>query len=42
MGIGILVLFSQVFSFLNSSLGLVGDARLTMGIANRDSFPYCL
>ena len=32
MGIGILVLFSQVFTFLNNSLNLVGDARLTMGL----------
>jgi ABC-type spermidine/putrescine transport system, permease component II len=31
MGIGILVLFSQVFSFLNNSLNLAGSARLTMG-----------
>lgn len=33
MGIGILVLFNQIFSFLNSSLNLTGDARLTMGFA---------
>jgi spermidine/putrescine transport system permease protein len=32
MGIGILVLFSQLFTFLNGALGLVGDARLTMGL----------
>ena len=32
MGIGILVLFSQVFSFLNHALNLVGDSRLTMGL----------
>ena len=32
MGIGILVLFSQLFSFVNSSLGLVGDERLSLGI----------
>jgi spermidine/putrescine transport system permease protein len=32
MGIGILVLFSQVFTFLNSTLGLVGDSRLTLGL----------
>ncbi|MFZ5858927.1 MAG: ABC transporter permease [Chloroflexota bacterium] len=32
MGIGILVLFSQVFTFLNNSLNLAGDARLTMGL----------
>jgi spermidine/putrescine transport system permease protein len=32
MGIGILVLFSQVFSFMNSTLGLAGGARLTMGL----------
>jgi spermidine/putrescine transport system permease protein len=33
MGIGILVLFSQLFSFLNNSLSLDGDARLTMGLS---------
>jgi spermidine/putrescine transport system permease protein len=33
MGIGILVLFSQLFSFLNNSLRLDGDARLTMGLS---------
>ena len=32
MGIGILVLFSQVFTFLNYTLNLTGDARLTMGM----------
>ena len=32
MGIGILVLFSQVFTFLNNTLGLAGGARLTMGL----------
>lgn len=32
MGIGILVLFSQVFTFLNNSLNLAGDVRLTMGL----------
>ena len=32
MGIGILVLFSQLFTFMNSSLGLAGDARLSMGL----------
>jgi spermidine/putrescine transport system permease protein len=32
MGIGILVLFSQVFNFLNSSLGMLGDSRLTLGL----------
>src|SRR3990172_5500129 len=32
MGIGILVLFSQVFTFLNSTLGLAGDSRLTLGL----------
>lgn len=32
MGIGILVLFSQVFSFLNTALGLPAGARLTMGL----------
>ena len=33
MGIGILVLFNQIFSFLNNALNLTGDARLTMGFA---------
>jgi spermidine/putrescine transport system permease protein len=32
MGIGILTLFSQLFTFLNGSLGLTGDARLSLGI----------
>ena len=32
MGIGILVLFSQVFTFLNGALNLAGDARLTLGL----------
>jgi spermidine/putrescine transport system permease protein len=32
MGIGILVLFSQLFTYLNGVLGLVGDERLTMGL----------
>jgi spermidine/putrescine transport system permease protein len=32
MGIGILTLFSQVFSFLNNSLGLTGEARLALGL----------
>jgi len=32
MGIGILVLFSQVFTFLNNALGLPSGARLTMGL----------
>lgn len=32
MGIGILVLFSQVFTFLNNALGLSVGARLTMGL----------
>jgi len=32
MGIGILTLFSQLFGILNSSLGLTGDSRLSMGI----------
>jgi spermidine/putrescine transport system permease protein len=32
MGIGILTLFSQVFGWLNSTLSLVGDSRLSMGI----------
>ena len=32
MGIGILTLFSQVFTFLNNTLGLSGDARLVLGI----------
>jgi spermidine/putrescine transport system permease protein len=32
MGIGILVLFSQLFTFLNGALGLTGNARLAMGL----------
>lgn len=32
MGIGILVLLSQVFTFLNNALGLSGAARLGMGL----------
>jgi len=32
MGIGILTLFSQLFTFLNNNLGLEGDARLAMGL----------
>jgi spermidine/putrescine transport system permease protein len=32
MGIGILTLFSQLFAFLNRSLGLTGDSRLTLGL----------
>lgn len=32
MGIGILVLFSQLFTLINNSLGLAGDARLGMGL----------
>ncbi len=32
MGIGILVLFSQLFTLINNSLGLVADARLSMGL----------
>ncbi len=32
MGIGILTLFSQLFGVLNSSLGLTGDSRLTLGL----------
>jgi len=32
MGIGALTLFSQLFQFLNTSLNLSGDARLTLGI----------
>jgi spermidine/putrescine transport system permease protein len=32
MGISILVLFSAVFTWLNGALGLVGDARLSMGL----------
>ena len=32
MGIGILILFSQLFAVVNNSLGLVGDARLTLGL----------
>jgi spermidine/putrescine transport system permease protein len=32
MGIGILTLFSQVFTFLNNSLGLTGNMRLALGL----------
>jgi spermidine/putrescine transport system permease protein len=32
MGIGILTLFSQLFGIVNSTLGLTGEARLTMGL----------
>lgn len=32
MGIGILTLFSQLFSLLNNALNLAGDARLSMGL----------
>lgn len=32
MGIGILVLFSQVFGFINSAFGLVGNDRLSLGL----------
>jgi spermidine/putrescine transport system permease protein len=33
MGIGILVLFSQLFTFLNGLFGITGDARLAMGLS---------
>ncbi len=32
MGIGILTLFSQLFTVLNNMMGLSGDARLTLGL----------
>lgn len=32
MGIGILIWFSQIFSFINNTLNLTGDSRLAMGI----------
>lgn len=32
MGIGILVLFSQLFALINGALGLAPDARLSMGL----------
>lgn len=32
MGIGILVLFSQLFTLLNSALGLSGDSQLSLGL----------
>lgn len=32
MGIGILVLFSQLFTLLNSALSLIGDSQLTLGL----------
>ena len=36
MGIGILVLFSQLFSLLNSSLGLAGDTRCFVRLLRAD------
>jgi len=33
MGIGILVLFSAIFRFFNTTFDLQGDSRLTMGVA---------
>jgi spermidine/putrescine transport system permease protein len=33
MGIGVLTLFSQFFGWMNATLGLTGDARLSLGIA---------
>jgi spermidine/putrescine transport system permease protein len=32
MGIGILILFSQLFGYLNHLLGLTGDSRLSLGL----------
>jgi spermidine/putrescine transport system permease protein len=32
MGIGILILFSQVFGYVNNLFGLKGDARLSLGL----------
>jgi spermidine/putrescine transport system permease protein len=32
MGIGILVLFSQLFGLINNALGLAGDSRLSLGL----------
>jgi spermidine/putrescine transport system permease protein len=32
MGIGILTLFSQLFGYLNGTLGLTGDSRLSLGL----------
>lgn len=32
MGIGILILFSQLFGLINNALKLAGDSRLTMGL----------
>ncbi len=32
MGIGILTLFSQLFTLINNSMGLTGDGRLTLGL----------
>src|SRR5215510_14910380 len=32
MGIGILILFSQLFGYLNNILGLSGDSRLALGL----------
>jgi len=33
MGIGILILFSQLFAYLNNLLGLSGDSRLSLGLS---------
>ncbi|HLO28092.1 MAG TPA: ABC transporter permease [Anaerolineales bacterium] len=33
MGIGILILFSQLFAYLNNLFGLAGDARLSLGLS---------
>jgi len=32
MGIGVLILFSQTFTFINNFLGLTGDSRLSLGL----------
>ena len=32
MGIGILILFSQLFGYINHLLGLTGDSRLSLGL----------
>jgi len=33
MGIGILILFSQLFAYLNNLFGLTGDSRLSLGLS---------
>ena len=42
MGIGILVMFSAAFGWINSALALAGDQRLSMGLGHRHRLAYCL